>query len=790
MAPVHAGLLGQDALILLDEAHLSAAFEQTLGFLFSRRKPAKAPGEDLAIVAPWAVCTLTATPRDHAARVFELDAHERAEESIAQRLRAAKNVEFNEVEDALGPSGHVQAFVDAAERLAKPGETIAVVVNRVKLARAVRERLAERHHAILLTGRVRPLERDRLIEEYRSRLFSGRRPESEEAPLFVVATQCIEAGADFDFDGMVTQIAPLDCLRQRFGRLDRLGSHGRTAGLVIAARDEVAKSAKPDPIYGDRARKTWEWLLSKAREPAKGENKRLNLGPDAMAELIAPDPEGARGCAAAAKSAPVLRAADVAFFTMTHPRPHPDPHLPLFLHGDPRVEADVVIVWRADLPDPPDKTAMAIVACLPPKAAEALAVPLREARQWLTGSAQADVGDVEGAEPGIEEARQRGREALRWRGAEDPQTRLVEARELRPGDTIIVPAEYGGCDKFGWAPESKNAVADLGDEAATPYEKRRAILRLHPKLWPLVDPSWGEVARLLQDHEEGPAKALVDALMELVEENSEISARLGRFADAKLEQPIFPYDGDAEPETPSGAILVAPRGLAKAKVEEGTGEAVSDGDDAGSFRPRPLPLERHLAQVEAKAREFAENARLSAKLVETIAFAARFHDSGKADPRFQTYLAGGVQPGPEPLAKSGRRIAPATEAAIRAASGLPKSWRHEALSVRLAARTLDPDNPSVDTALALYLIGSHHGQGRPFFRHDDPWDEYERELAGQILPPGAGPQRLDFDWRGRDWAELFEELNDRYGAWGLAYLEAVFRLSDHRASEAAERQAS
>ena len=49
MAPVHAGLLGQDALILLDEAHLSAAFEQTLGFLFSRRKPAKAPGEDLAI---------------------------------------------------------------------------------------------------------------------------------------------------------------------------------------------------------------------------------------------------------------------------------------------------------------------------------------------------------------------------------------------------------------------------------------------------------------------------------------------------------------------------------------------------------------------------------------------------------------------------------------------------------------------------------------------------------------------------------------------------------------------
>ena len=234
-----------------------------------------------------------------------------------------------------------------------------------------------------------------------------------------------------------------------------------------------------------------------------------------MGELIARDPESARGCAAAAKSAPVLRAADVTFLMLTHPRPYPDPHLPLFLHGDPRVEADVAIVWRADLSDPLDKTANGIVACLPPKASEALAVPLWEARQWLTGDAQADVSDVEGAEPGMDKAWLRGRKALRWRGPEDPQTRLVKARELRPGDTIIVPSEYGGCDKFGWAPQSKDVVADLADEAAAPYEKRRAVLRLHPKLWPLVDPRWGEVARLVQDHEEGPAKALVKALGEL-----------------------------------------------------------------------------------------------------------------------------------------------------------------------------------------------------------------------------------------------------------------------------------
>jgi CRISPR-associated endonuclease/helicase Cas3 len=110
------------------------------------------------------------------------------------------------------------------------------------------------------------------------------------------------------------------------------------------------------------------------------------------------------------------------------------------------------------------------------------------------------------------------------------------------------------------------------------------------------------------------------------------------------------------------------------------------------------------------------------------------------------------------------------------------------MSVRLAAQQLDPQDANLDAALALYLIGSHHGQGRLFFRHDDPWDDSERTIGGRTVRPCAGPQRLDFDWHGCDWAELFAELNARYGAWDLAYLEAVFRLADHRASEEADRR--
>jgi CRISPR-associated endonuclease/helicase Cas3 len=160
-----------------------------------------------------------------------------------------------------------------------------------------------------------------------------------------------------------------------------------------------------------------------------------------------------------------------------------------------------------------------------------------------------------------------------------------------------------------------------------------------------------------------------------------------------------------------------------------------------------------------------------------VALASYLHDIGKADPRFQAYLAGGDPLGWDEnrvLAKSGYFTLP------RGAwerSGLPSNWRHEALSVRLA-RT----NPSFATAhdpdLVLWLIGVHHGFGRPLFPHNDPQEAADR----------PGPQSLAFDFNGRDWAQLFEELRDRYGSWGLARLEAFVRLADHRASEAAAQR--
>ena len=68
--------------------------------------------------------------------------------------------------------------------------------------------------------------------------------------------------------------------------------------------------------------------------------------------------------------------------------------------------------------------------------------------------------------------------------------------------------------------------------------------------------------------------------------------------------------------------------------------------------------------------------------------------------------------------------------------------------------------------LSAHLVGTHHGHGRP------------------LLPaaPDIGLWR-----RLGDSAEETGELQRSYGAWGLAYLEALLRLADWAVS--AEEQA-
>jgi CRISPR-associated endonuclease/helicase Cas3 len=250
-----------------------------------------------------------------------------------------------------------------------------------------------------------------------------------------------------------------------------------------------------------------------------------------------------------------------------------------------------------------------------------------------------------------------------------------------------------------------------------------------------------------------------------------------------------------------GVVLFAKRGIRVASSLMSASESSTESDSLGSqgYRDEGESLVHHLADVQRRALDFAERLRMPRALAEDLALAASLHDVGKADERFQRYLAGNPWRLGKALAKSGKRRTPREDSAARRAANLPNDWRHEALSVRIARE--HPDFAKAhDPELVLWLIGTHHGYGRPQYPHAEPRDDEKRAYRGfapyetdaMDVEPSPGPQRVDFEFCAAsnggivrvDWQTMFARLEKRYGIWGLARLEAVVRLADHRASEA------
>ena len=94
-----------------------------------------------------------------------------------------------------------------------------------------------------------------------------------------------------------------------------------------------------------------------------------------------------------------------------------------------------------------------------------------------------------------------------------------------------------------------------------------------------------------------------------------------------------------------------------------------------------------------------------------------------------------------------------------------------------------------DSDLVLWLVGTHHGRGRPaFVPISDPNPpfyrvDYKATIAGECIV-FSGPVRHGLHEPTSGWPDRFFRLIDRYGHWGLAYLEALVRLSDARRSRA------
>ena len=440
---LHAGLLGLDTTVVLDEAHIAEPLRSTVDTL--ARMQASAPRSPRPALR---LCSVSAT---HEAKGgFELRASERREAAIARRIKASKIAQLV----ANGGARDVGRLV--GELTEGGAKVIGVVLNTVADARAAFTRLDPRPmtDGVLLIGPVRSLDRADLLAAIPDR---ERRAERDR-PFVVVATQTIEVGVDLDFDGLITACAPLDALVQRFGRLDRAGELGTSHAFV------VAPPGKGCPVYGETAEETWKWLT------AMGHEETLDLGIEALRATVAE-----HGAPPSEQSARTIRLLDlhVDALTVTDATDEEGPDIELLLHGDRRATADVAVAWRripattgGTGPPSPDVVAQEL-ELRPLHAGETVTLSIAALRRWLAGEQTSVLSDVESIEAEDAPVSARTRHELTgWRVASDGTvSQILDPPVISPSDRVLLSARSGGLDGFGWAPASRQPVADLGSLA-------------------------------------------------------------------------------------------------------------------------------------------------------------------------------------------------------------------------------------------------------------------------------------------------------------------------------------
>lgn len=788
--PIHAGLVANDSLILLDEAHCARPLLQTLSAIRQYRTWAKEPLQN-----PFFVSIMSATPPPDMTDVFTDESSEplNASHPLGKRQLAAKPAVLCEPVKGSGKTADGKLAEELAKRALEHTDdthrAIVVFCNRVATAREVHTNLTESKRrngqVVLLTGRMRPIDKDDVVTAHLATLASDRAEHRAfEEPLIVVATQTLEVGADLDFDALVTECASLDALRQRFGRLNRMGRAIDAKASIVVRENQTGDSAD-DPVYGAALANTWQWL----KRIAEADNT-VDFGIAALSRKL-PDADSLAGLTVSPPLTPIMLPAHIDGWAQTAPQPEPTADVSLFLHGVDRSSADVQVCWRADIElDNDDESDAAIdtLTLSPPTTAECLPVPIGTFRRWLNGQdVAASSSDLEGEAPSPsadDDKYALTRKAIRWRNRNDAET-IDGQSKLRPGDVCILPASQRDSLALGDIPA--DICLDIGDRAAL-QTHAKVQLRLHGSLlehWPSTESvralqAWLPQARALYD--EDPRAALHD-LLDL----------LGRIADEVdngpgnvwLKTACRVLVRDKHPRLdlhPAGGCILHGSGRLQ---QSATNDSFGDEDDATASGTVDVTLPSHLNGVGRFAERFARACGLPSRLVDALRCAGRLHDLGKADPRFQAILRNGnpwargpllAKSGTIPQSRQGYEVA-------RATAGYPKGGRHELLSVRLAESAPDllPSDPLLRD-LVLHVVASHHGWCRPFAPvvMDDSPKQVSLEFDSTQLAHSSDTQleRLDSGVSERYW-----RLTRHFGWWGLAWLEAMLRLADHRRSE-------
>ena len=256
--PLHAGLLGQESLLVLDEAHLSKPFEKLITSI-SRFQDGQG--------APTKVIRMSATTAGEDTTQFKLEDADLSDPIIKERFEATKRLMITKVGEKEKLNDKlVAAAIKLATDDSVVGKRIVVFVSKPDHARGIAESI-RKHEAAknkpglyadsveVLTGTMRGLERDELVKKcvFRERWLNGKihpADESNKIPAFLISTSAGEVGFDLNADHLVCDAAPLDSMIQRLGRVNRRGKGDATILLFHESIEPTGKDGELRELEG------------------------------------------------------------------------------------------------------------------------------------------------------------------------------------------------------------------------------------------------------------------------------------------------------------------------------------------------------------------------------------------------------------------------------------------------------------------------------------------------------------------------------------------------------------
>lgn len=713
MRPYHAGLLGVDTLVVLDEAHLVPPFERLLTSIAANTDSLgpKDPNHR-ALLPSFRVMSLSATGRGSGNEVFGLTPRDYNKESITRkRLDAKKHLRLTSLDDkaplavalaqqawALSDSGKLptRCLVFANERkVAQEAQA-----ELLKLAKAQKLDVS----AELFVGGRRVYERAEAAEQLKHLGFIAGSSEQLQIPAFLFATSAAEVGVDLDAEHMVCDLVPWERMVQRLGRVNRRG-HGKADVLVLSSPAKTAESqARLDAVTK---------LLAELPQVS---TDTFDASPGAIVALkkrASADDELARLVTEASTPAPLhppLTRPLLDAWAMTSLEEHTGrADIEPWLRGwEVDDEPQTTVVWREILPIDRegqllgDDAVEAYLTAAPPQLVESLEVETSQVIPWFKKRLELVRGlkeDETSLAPkhivALVLARDGKVKPIRLSETDDDKRNKLDDR--LKGATLIVDTKLGGLSNGLLAADSPTAsdVASLIHDSRVPFRITIGTASL---------------------------------------ETSASDSRLRREA-------VIAIQRSQEEENENVWIY----------IDTWITEAPETEDGRSVSPTHEQSLDDHQSWAEEEAERIAKRLKLPDNYNQMLKTAARLHDEGKKAVRWQRAFGG--QPG-KVLAKSTTRPNQRVLGGYRHEFGSLPYAENDAGFARLSEAERD---------LCLHLIAAHHGRARPTIPvdgADDPPSKLE-ERAQQVAMRFARLSKTWGPWGLAWWEALLRAADAR-----------------------------